>query len=141
MKTDLFQSCGHCWVFQICYKYFLIYFLNSLINWFFKKFLLICEFCNFLSYWFLTSYHCVGDFICVLTLSCMEKWPMCTWEEYIFGCYLVKNSAYTCCTWLVYCVVQVLYYLLSVYFIYYCNRGIEISNSSCRTVYFSVQFC
>ena len=21
MKTDLFQSCGHCWVFQICYSY------------------------------------------------------------------------------------------------------------------------
>ena len=26
MKTDLFQSCGHCWVFQICWQHF-----NSII--------------------------------------------------------------------------------------------------------------
>ena len=23
MKTDLFQSCGHCWIFQICWQVFL----------------------------------------------------------------------------------------------------------------------
>lgn len=62
-----------------------------------------------------------------LTLSCMEKWPMCTWRIYIlllFG----KDSAYTCYTWLVYCAVQVLYYLLSILFYLLLQYwGIEIS--------------
>ena len=26
MKTDLFQSCGHCWVFQICWHYWVQHF-------------------------------------------------------------------------------------------------------------------
>ena len=24
MKTDLFQSCGQCWIFQICWRYWII---------------------------------------------------------------------------------------------------------------------
>ena len=29
MKTDLFQSCGHCWVFQICWSYWVQHFTAS----------------------------------------------------------------------------------------------------------------
>ena len=32
MKTDLFQSCGHCWVFQICWHYWVQHFHRTIFR-------------------------------------------------------------------------------------------------------------
>ena len=83
IKTDLFQSCGHCWVFQICWHMDLnqFYSYGTLL----RRFFLICWY-NFLSLKFalysnIRTYYnlssedfkkIINVFIAVQSLCCCE---------------------------------------------------------------------
>ena len=100
MNTDLFQSCGHCWVFQICWHIECSTFtVLSFRIWNSSTGIPsrpLALFVVMLSKAHLTSQSRMSGSICVITPSCLsELWRTFLYSSSVYSCHLLLiSSAY-----------------------------------------------
>ena len=95
MKTDLFQSCGHCWVFQICWQHFHSIIFQDLkqLSWNSHHLHYLCSQWCFLSP---ISHSRMSGSIWVITSSWLSgSLRSFLYSSYVYACHLfLLSSAY-----------------------------------------------